>query len=462
MVTWRVAAALLVLGGAAVAGAGAIGLDPWSALGIAAGAVLLLTALDWLVAAPAAEVKLRREGASQVRLGDSVTVTLHVTNDSVRTMRAEVRDAWVPSAGAADPYAHDLTIDPGETAAVPTELTPTRRGDRPAARVTIRSYGPLGLAFRQTRRRRAEALTPPWTVRTLPEFKSRRLLPEKLARLRVIEGMMVTRGRGQGSEFDSLREYVSGDDPRGIDWRASARREHLVSKQWRPERDRRVLCVIDTGRTSAGRIATQPALPGSEPGTPITDESEASGEPRLDLAIDAALLLATVAAHAGDKVDLLAIDTHTHVNVSANSKQHLHRINGALAGLQPALVETDFGRVVAEVLRAERKRALVVLFTTLDPGALGEGLVPVLPSLVSRHTVFVAAVHDPALDALAARHDTADAIHTAAAAERGLAELHRVRAALTRHGVSVVDEPAERFASVVTDRYLALKAAGRL
>ena len=163
MVTWRVAAALLLLGGAAVAGAGAIGLDPWSALGIAAGAVLLLTALDWLVAAPAAEVKLRREGATQVRLGDSVTVTLHVTNDSVRTMRAEVRDAWVPSAGAADPYAHDLTIDPGETAALPTELTPTRRGDRPAARVTIRSYGPLGLAFRQTRRRRAEALTPPWT-----------------------------------------------------------------------------------------------------------------------------------------------------------------------------------------------------------------------------------------------------------------------------------------------------------
>jgi uncharacterized protein (DUF58 family) len=280
------------------------------------------------------------------------------------------------------------------------------------------------------------------------------LLPEKLARLRVIEGLVVTRGRGQGSEFDSLREYVTGDDPRGIDWRASARRDHLVSKQWRPERDRRVLCVLDTGRTSAGRIAT-----GEQE---YTDESEVSGEPRLDLAIDAALLLASVAAHAGDKVDLLAIDTSTHVNVSANSSRHLHRINGALATLQPALVETDFGRVVAEVLRTERKRALVVLFTTLDPGALGEGLVPVLPSLVSRHTVFVAAVHDPALDALADRHDSADAIHTAAAAQRGLTELQRVRAALVRHGVSVVDEPATTFASAVTDRYLALKAAGRL
>jgi hypothetical protein len=81
---------------------------------------------------------------------------------------------------------------------------------------------------------------------------------------------------------------------------------------------------------------------------------------------------------------------------------------------------------------------------------------------VSRHTVFVAAVHDPALDMLAARHDTADEIHTAAAAQRGLTELARVRSALSRHGVSVVDEPAHSFASAVTDRYLALKAAGRL
>jgi uncharacterized protein (DUF58 family) len=408
----------------------------------------------------------------------------------------------VPSAGAAPPYAHELLLDPGSTVEVSTVLTPVRRGDRPAARVTIRSYGPLGLAFRQTSRRRSEAITPPWTVRALPEFRSRRLLPEKLSRLRVIEGMVITRGRGQGSEFDSLRDYVLGDDPRGIDWRASARREHLVSKQWRPERDRRVLCVIDTGRTSAGRIAPSPSGPsawrdavsvperteGDVPSTegppteigapvdvgpsseagpptqvgPLTGESEASGEPRLDIAIDAALLLASVAAHAGDKVDLLAIDTDTHVNVSANSSRHLFRINNALATLQPALVETDFGRVVAEVLGAERKRALVVLFTTLDPGAIGEGLVPVLASLVARHTVVIAAVHDPALDVLAAGRDSADAIHTAAAAQRGLAELARVRAALSRAGVTVIDQPAESFASTVTDTYLALKASGRL
>jgi uncharacterized protein (DUF58 family) len=457
MITWRAAALFVVLGGVGIALGSVLGLGAWAAVGVALGVVALLAVLDWVVAAPAAEVRLRREGPTQVRLGDTVTVSLHVTNASVRTLRAVVRDAWVPSAGATQPYAHAVSLDPEETVELSTELTPTRRGDRPAARVTVRSYGPFRLAFRQTTRRRSDLITPPWTLRTLPSFPSRRLLPEKLSRLRVIEGQVVTRGRGQGSEFDSLREYVVGDDPRGIDWRASARRQHLVSKQWRPERDRRVLCVLDTGRTSAGRIATS-----ASGEAPVTAESEARGEPRLDLAIDAALLLATVAAHAGDRVDVLAIDTSTHVNVSANSKQHLHRVLGALATVEPALVETDFGRVVSEVIGNERKRALVVLFTTLDPGALGDGLVPVLPNLVARHKVLVAAVHDPALDALAAARSSADDIYTAAAAQRGLSELRRVTAALQRHGVSVVDEPAERFASTVTDHYLALKASGRL
>lgn len=451
MISWRVPAVVLALGIPTVIVCAVLSVSPWPPLAGMTAVVAVVALLDWLIAAPAGEVTLRREGPSQVRLGETVTVSLLITNDAVRTMRAVVRDAWVPSAGAADPYAHVLTLDPGETAAVPTSLTPTRRGDRPAAGVTIRSYGPFGLAFRQTTRRRSARITPPWTLRTLPEFRSRRFLPEKLSRLRVIDGQVVTRGRGQGTEFDSLRDYVIGDDPRAIDWRASARREHVVVKQWRPERDRRVLCVLDTGRTSAGRIAAAPPL-----------SPDTGGEPRLDTAIDAALLLSALAAHAGDRVDLLAVDTQTRANVTANSVRSLPKLVNALAPLQPALVETDFGRVVSEVLSVERKRALVVLFTTLDPGALGDGLLPVLPSLVARHTVVVAAVHDPALDVLATGRGDPAALYTAAAAERGLAELRRVKAALTRFGCHVVDAPSETFASVVADTYLSLKAAGRL
>jgi uncharacterized protein (DUF58 family) len=450
MITWRVPALLLGLGVCALVTGGLWGASVWLPLAVVTAIVLVAVLLDWTVAAPATEVTLRRSGPAQVRLGEPVTVTLAVTNNSMRYLRAVVRDAWVPSAGAADPYAHTVGIDPDHTAIIETTLTPTRRGDRRAVRITIRSYGPLGLAFRQLSRRQADRMTPQWTIRALPEFRSRRFLPEKLSRLRVIDGQLATRGRGQGTEFDSLRDYVIGDDPRSIDWRATARREHVAVKTWRPERDRRVLCVLDTGRTSAGRVAA------------VTDPIGTDGEPRLDHAIDAALLLASLASHAGDRVDLLALDTQTHANVSASSKRSLPKVMAALSTLEPALVETDFGRLVAEVLSLERKRALVVLFTTLEPGALGEGLLPVLPNLVARHTVVVAAVHDPALDALATARGSTAALHTAAAAERGLAELRRVQAALTRYGVHVVDAPADTFAPAVADLYLTLKSNGRL
>jgi uncharacterized protein (DUF58 family) len=308
--------------------------------------------------------------------------------------------------------------------------------------VTIRSYGPLRLAYRQTTRGQSRRLTPRWTLRVLPPFHSRRFLPEKLSRLRIIDGQLVTRGRGQGTEFDSMREYVVGDDIRSIDWRASARAEHVTVKTWRPERDRRVLCVLDTGRTSAARVGD---------------------EPRLDAGIDAALLLAALASHAGDRVDLLAVDTDVRASVSTGSHRTLlPTLVNAMATLEPVLFETDFGRVVSEVLYLAPRQALVVLFTTLEPGALGEGLMPVLPQLLSRHRVVVASVSDPALAALAAGRGDLPAIYTAAAAEKALAVRSRVRTALSRYGVHVVEAPSETFAAAVADAYLDLKAAGRL
>ncbi len=450
MITWRPA---LLLGVGAVALPFLSGAAVPVAIGVAALAALLST-VDLVVAGAIGDLRLSRDGDRQIRLGQPATVTLTVHNTGVRPVRGEVRDAWVPSAGATGPYAHRIRLQPGEAARLATTLRPTRRGDRPAVRVSIRSYGPLGFAYRQLPLRGADRLTPQWTVRVLPPFGSRRFLPEKLARLRVLDGIVVTRGRGQGTEFDTLREYVVGDDVRSIDWRASARRSDVVVRTWRPERDRRVLCVLDTGRTAAVRV--------SAAGT-TADGRPAPDEPRLDAAIDAALLLATLAHHAGDRVDLLAIDTAIRAAVdSGASRSLLPRLVNAMATLEPALVETDFGLVVGEILRRERKRALVVLFTALEPGVLGEGLLPVLGQLTAKHKVLVAAVQDPAIGALTARRGTPAGVYAAAAAHRTLGERDRIVAALSRHGVEVVDAPAERFASRVADAYLAMKVAGRL
>src|SRR5262245_60314659 len=193
MVTWR-PAVLVALG------ALSIPLWPLPWLGVAA--VLLLaatvTAIDYALAAPVATgVKLRRVGTRTVRLGESATVSLTITNVSGRHLVGDVRDAWAPSAGAVR-YSHPLNLPSGASITIDTHLTPTRRGDRHAERVTLRAYGPLRFAFRQLNHRMAQQLTPAWTLRVLPRFESRALVPEKLARLRVIEGSVAIRGRGQG------------------------------------------------------------------------------------------------------------------------------------------------------------------------------------------------------------------------------------------------------------------------
>ena len=435
--TWR--AGLLL-------GLGALTLPFWPApfVGVAVltVVVLLLVALDRAMAAPPHALTVTRSGDRTVRLGGTATVTLHLTNPTHHTLYAQVRDAWVPSAGARPdaPPQRLLTVPPGGTATLPVRLTPTRRGDRPAVALTVRSLGPMRLGARQ---RAGAPATPPWTLRVLPRFDSRRHLPEKLARLRVIDGVQVTRGRGHGTEFDTLREYAVGDDVRSIDWRGSARRADILVRTWRPERDRRLVCVLDTGRTSAVRLGD---------------------EPRLDTAIDAALLLTALAARAGDRVDLLAADTEIRARVTGSGRPALlARLVEAVAPLEPTLAETDFELIAGEVLRRERQRSLVVLFTALEAGAIGEGLLPVLPRLATRHRVVLAAGSDPVLSRLATATPTGpDDPYAAASAWRALAERDRVRAALSRYGVTVVDVPAHRLAPAVADTYLRLKSLGQL
>jgi len=146
----------------------------------------------------------------------------------------------------------------------------------------------------------------------------------------------------------------------------------------------------------------------------------------------------------------------------ASRNEVLPALVQAMAPLEPALVESDAQLIAAEVLRRERKRALVVLFTSLDAEPIEQGLLPVLGALTSRHTVVLAAVGDPRVAELAARRGDTAAVYDAAAAERALAERRRVMSLLRRRGVLLVDAPADTFASSVADEYLALKAAGRL
>ena len=400
------------------------------------GALVLGIVADLALAGSVRALRVSRYGDTARRLDEVSEVGVLVVNTGGRRVRGVLRDAWPPSAEAS-PSRRPIDVPAGERRRWTTVIRPRRRTELQAGRVTVRSFGPLGLAARQGNH------DVPWSLRVLPAFPSRRYLPEKLAKLRILDGRTAARVRGQGTEFDSLRDYVEGDDARSIDWRATARRSAVVVRTWRPERDRRIVLVLDTGRTSAARIGAAP---------------------RLDAALDAALLLGTLASRAGDRVDLIAMDDRPRL-LSRTGRKHGDPLSGlldAMAGLHPRLVETDGRRLVAEVLRRVKQRALIVLFTTLDEAAITEGLLPVLPSLTHKHVVMLASVADPQVLAMVGVHDDSRTVYDAAAAERTTAAHRRVTALLRRLDVEVVDAGPAEFASKVSDAYLALKAAGRL
>jgi len=396
--------------------------------------VVLAVLLDWFLTARPARLDLTRSGGVSVRLGDVASTTLSVTNPTGRRYSVVVRDAWQPTAGATG-NRHRLSLIPGARAQLTTRLRPVRRGDLRAVGVTVRAYGPLGLAARQQTR------DVPGSIRSLPPFASRRHLPSRLARLRELDGRSAVRVRGQGTEFDSLREYVRGDDVRSIDWRASARNRSVVVRTWQPERDRRVILVLDTSRTSAGRVADVP---------------------RLDSAMDAALLLAALAARAGDRVEFLAGDRRVRSRLRLTGKDVVAPLQDAMSLLVPIIAEADWSVLAGALTDLGRQRALVVLLTPLEPSAIEEGLLPVLPTLTRHHRVVLASVKDPALEEMAAERTDAEGVYGAAAAEQVLARRSHMVELLRVLGVEVVDADAERLPPALADHYLDLKARGLL
>lgn len=434
---------LLVLFGVIPVILGSVALDlGWLALLTWLLVCILLGTVDLALAASPRTVEIERGTGARVRLGESSVSTLTISNRGARSIAGVVRDAWQPTAGAHSTRS-PIRIPAGERRRIETVLTPFRRGERRVEEVTIRSMGPLGLWARQA------TLAAPGAVRVLPPFHSRKHLPSRLARLRELEGRTSVMVRGQGTEFDSLREYVRGDDVRSIDWRATARRgsshgpgSQVVVRTWRPERDRRVVVVVDSGRTSAARVGD---------------------ETRLDSAIESTLLLGVLASRAGDRVDLLAYDRRPRARVQGvTGAELLARLVDALAPVEPELLETDWAAIPGQVRAISSQRSLVVLMTTIESAAGMRPLLSVLPQLTRRHTVIVASVVDPDVQANALRRSGRTEVYRAASAERALLDAARVSAALTRLGAEVVTASPADLPVALTDRYLAMKAAGRL
>ncbi len=425
--------------------------------------VVVGAALDVVLAADPGRLRVERRMPRAARRDATADGTLVVANDGTRRLRAELRDMWEPSAGQ-QPRRFRLDVPPGERRTARMRFAPFRRGRRTTTGVAVRAVGPLGLAARQ------RVLAAPGTLVVTPPFRSRRHLPSRLARLRELDGETTLQLRGHGTEFDSLRDYVRGDDVRSIDWRATARRQDLVVRTWRPERDRRVVVVVDAGRSGAGRI---------------------EDEPRLDTFIEAALLLGALAAAAGDRVDLVVLDDAVRDRVrGATRSDVVQRFGEVLASVEPGLRATDWSAVPGVVDGVTTARALVVLLTGLDSVGSSGDLLAVLPRLARRHAVVVTGVEDPTVQRTAAGDPDPVAggvpgrtrggrtrsarraaglpsgaerdVYRRAAAERSLLDAAGVADVARRAGAEVVSGRPSDVPPLVADAYVRAKAGGRL
>jgi uncharacterized protein (DUF58 family) len=413
---------------------------PWSldAMLVADAALVLGIWIDArLTPRQGATVRVEREASPAYSLGHTGWVGYRWVNDARRIARLRVREVRPDVIGGPQPPRR-VVVPARGTSRESLDVVPVRRGKETAGAFVVDSVGPLGLGLRRG------WIRLPWEVSVYPPLVSMRLRAAVAQAQRRRElGRQAARRLGEGRMFESLREWVPGDDIRHIDWKATARRRKVITRQYEAERRQQVMLVLD-----AGRLLT----------------AEVAGVARMDFAVQAVLELAYAAVQHDDNVGIMVFaDGVQHFIAPQRGRRGLKQVLDVLAGVSPKLVEPDYPGAFRYLAARNRKRALTVIFTDVIDRFASEAIVANVATLRPRHLPLAVTLRNPELDAVATRRppDPRDAYRKAAAEEL----LHAREEALghmRRAGVIVVDVPPERAAQAVVTQYLELKRRGRL
>jgi len=311
-------------------------------------------------------------------------------------------------------------------------LKPLRRGMGVVEQLWARWQGPFGLVWKQ----KIEPI-----ARELPITPNIQGVKDEAIRLfsrNALYGARIQRDLGEGSEFHALNEFRSGMDRRTIDWKQSARHATLLAKEFRAERNHPIILALDTGRLMCEPLA---------------------GLPRIDHALNAALILAYVSLKAGDRAGLFAFDARPVLSTGALSGAsafaHLQRL---AAALDYSTEETNYTLGLTQLSGQLSRRTLVVVFTDFADTTSAELMLDNVARLLSQHLVIFVVMRDDELeDLVRQRPATADDVSRAVVASALLRERDLVVARLRRLGVQVVEAPADRIGPALIDRYLDLK-----
>jgi uncharacterized protein (DUF58 family) len=410
-----------------------------ASMGIVAGmivavSVLLAAGVDYLQLPGRRDLEVTRDVPATLGLGDEVDAPIVITSHWPRPFRATLSHE-LPATFEVAPTV-PVVIAPNASVSTALPFTPMRRGPVDLGDVALRLTTQFGLLARIIR---APVGASAVVVPSLSNVRRFRLLALQ-HRLRDV-GIRVLRRRGEGRSFAGLREYVPGDDPRTIDWKATARHQRVMAREFTVERSQTVVALVDCGRAMtqmAGEFA------------------------RIEHVLSAALLLTDVAVVSGDQVGMLAFDEIVLAYVPAQrGRAAVGAVREALSGIAASMAEPDYAAAFRMLALRQRRRALVVFFTDVMDARASRTLTAYLGRAAARHVVIVVAIrNDELLAATRAKASDALAIYTSAAAEELVQEREEALVRMRRAGVTVLDVSAPQMATAVVNRYLEIKARG--
>jgi uncharacterized protein (DUF58 family) len=401
-------------------------------------ALLAAAVFDYLVSEKANTFRVEREMEERFAMGAENEVTIKLANRSRRRVTFIVKDDYPSQMELLTPREAQLTIPPGRSRAWTYSLLPTARGKYDFGNTILRFRSPLGLLWRQI------SYPTAIEVKVYPDIKEARKHEIYAHRNRRPEpGLRRMRVRGHGREFESLREFVIGDEIRHISWAATARRGKLITRQYTVERSQNIVVLLDTGRLMTARIGK------------LT---------KLDHAVNATLSISYVAAAGGDNVGMVAFSRRV-VSYLPPRRGHdqINRLMEALYNLEPQMIEPSYKRAFNFFGVNCKRRSLVVILTDLVDRDASAELLAHTSQLIPRHLPLIITIGDTDLRELVrARPSTSADVYRQAVAEQILQQRDEALTRIRHAGGLALDVPAGRLSLELVNKYLEVKERGLL
>ncbi len=383
-------------------------------------------------------VGIERHFGGRFAVGAETEVRIEIANRTARDISLIVKDEYPPQMKLSGAREARVGVEAQTSAALVYELTPPKRGRFEFGSIAVRFLSRWRLVWCQTR------IDATVAVKVYPNMRrAREVELRALGTRSFVAARRKSQWRGEGREFESLRDYVRGDEMRHISWTATARRGRLVTRQYQMERDQTILIMLDAGRLMTARIES---------------------ETKLDSAVHAALALMSAAARAGDNAGLLVFGRRVKAFLPPKrGAEHLDAALEALHAIEPEMIEPSYSRAFEFAAANSRRRSLVVVLTDLVDEEGSRELLTSLKLLRPRHLPLVVTIADRDLKAVVREMPEDEReLFTQSVAEEIMYQREAALRLVESQGGLALDVTAAALAPKLLETYLRVKERGLL